>query len=101
MGNYLNRGYKMIYASFNSKCWKLLLCAMITTGLKEKDYTFFTSDFYKLVIADFLNEDMKIKIDQFVEQWENEHRETTKSLVDNEFIKMFNLSGKHSLNVSK
>lgn len=98
----------MIYASFNSKCWKLLLCAMITTGLKEKDYTFFTSDFYRLVIADFLNEDMKIKINRFVEQWENEHRgttekdiECTKSLVDNGFIKMFNLSGKHSLNVSK
>lgn len=98
----------MIYASFNSKCWKLLLCAMITTGLREKDYTFFTSDFYKLVIADFLNEDIKIKINQFVKQWENEHRETiekdiecAKSLVDNEFIKMFNLSGKHSLNVSK
>lgn len=108
MGNYLNRGYKMIYASFNPKCWKILLCAMITTGLKEKDYTFFTSDFYKLVIADFLNEDIKIKINQFIEQWENEHRKTTekaiectKSLVDNEFIKMFNLSGKHSLNVSK
>ena len=81
---------------------------MVTTGLKEKDYTFFTSDFYKLVIADFLNEDIKIKINQLVKQWENEHRKTTgkaiectKSLVDNEFIKMFNLSGKHSLNVSK
>ena len=98
----------MIYASFNSKCWKLLLRSMVTMGLKEKDYTFFTSDFYKLVIADFLNEDIKIKINQFVKQWENEHRETTKkdiectkSLVDNEFIKMFNLFGKHSLNVSK
>ena len=92
----------MIYASFNSKCWKLLLCAMVTTGLQEKDYTFFTSNFYKLVIADFLNEDIKIKINRFVEQWKNEKAiECKKSLVDNEFIKMFNLSGKRSSNVSK
>ena len=27
--------------------------------------------------------------------------ECAKSLIDNEFIKMFNLFGKHSLNVSK
>ena len=98
----------MIYASFNSKCWNVLLYSMVTTGLKEKDYSFFTSDFYKSVIADFLNEDTKIKVNQFIEQWENEHREITekaiecvKSLVDNEFIKMFNLFGKQSLIVSK
>lgn len=98
----------MIYTSFNSKAWNKLLYSMVVTGLKEKDYLFFTSDFYKSVISGFLNEDIKIKINRFVEQWENEHRETTektiectKSLVDNEFIKIFNLFDKHSLNVSK
>lgn len=93
----------MIYASFNSKCWNVLLHSMVIKGLKEKDYRFFTSDFYKLVIADFLNEDTKIKVNQFVEQWESTENtiECRKSLIDNEFIKMFNLSGRHSLNVSK
>ena len=72
---------------------------MVTSGLKEKDYYFFTSDFYKSVIADYLNEETKSKVNQFIEQWENEHKETTektiecgKSLVDNKFIKMFNCS---------
>lgn len=98
----------MIYASFNSKCWNVLLYSMVTSGLKEKDYYFFTSDFYKSVIADYLNEETKSKVNQFIEQWKNEHKETTektiecvKSLVDNEFIKMFNLFGKQSLIVSK
>ena len=93
----------MIYASFNSKAWNKLLYSMVDTGLKEKDYLFFTSDFYKSVISDFLNEDIKTKINEFVEQWETTEKdiECTKSLVDNEFIKMFNLLDKHSLNVSK
>lgn len=85
----------MIYASFNSKCWNVFLYSMVTSGLKEKDYYFFTSDFYKSVIADYLNEKTKSKVNQFIEQWENEHKEKTiecgKSLVDNKFIKMFNL----------
>lgn len=100
----------MIYASFNSKCWKVLLYSMVTTGLKEKDYQFFISSFYKYQIQDFLNEETKTKVNQFVSEFETKKQvietkkqaiECTKSLVDNEFIKMFNLFGKHSLNVSK
>lgn len=93
----------MIYASFNSKAWNKLLYSMVVTGLKEKDYLFFTSDFYKSVISGFLNEDIKIKINEFVEQWETTEKniECTKSLVDNEFIKMFNLLDKQSLIVSE
>lgn len=87
-----------VYASFNSKCWNVLLYSMVTTGLKEKDYQFFVSDFYKYQIQDFLNEETKIKVNQFVSEFEKRTNETrkqaiecVKSLVDNEFIKMFNL----------
>lgn len=98
----------MIYASFNSKAWNTLLYSMVISGLKEKDYCFFTSDFYKNFIENYLNEETKLKVKDFVIQFKKEREETTekdiectKSLVDNEFIKMFNLLGKHSLNVSK
>ena len=84
----------MICARFKSEAWNTLLYHMIVTGLKEKDYSFFTSDFYKGVIADFLNQNIKSKIDQLVEQWKNEKAiECTKSLTDNGFVRMFNLCG--------
>lgn len=99
----------MIYARFNSKAWNTLLYSMVVTGLKEKDYWFFTSDFYKNFLEDYLNEETKLKVKDFVIQWKREHEETTKSaiecaksLIDNDFVKMFNLfGGKQSLIVSK
>lgn len=87
-----------VYASFNSKAWNILLYSMVTTGLKEKDYQFFVSDFYKYQIKDFLNKETKTKVNKFVSEFEKQTNETrkqaiesVKSLVDNEFIKMFNL----------
>ena len=99
----------MICARFKSEAWNTLVYHMIITGLKEKDYSFFTSDFYKGVIADFLNQNIKSKINELVEQWENERREKTgkgiectKTLTDNGFVKMFNLFGDKRLStVSK
>lgn len=90
----------MICARFKSEAWNTLLYHMIITGLKEKDYSFFTSDFYKGVIADFLNQNIKSKINELVEQWKNEKGiECTKSLTDNGFVKMFNLFGDKQLSV--
>lgn len=90
----------MICARFKSEAWNTLLYHMIITGLNEKDYSFFTSDFYKGVIADFLNQNIKSKINELVEQWKNEKGiERTKSLTDNGFVKMFNLFGDKQLSV--
>lgn len=84
-----------VYASFNNKAWTMLLYSMVTTGLKEKDYQFFVSDFYKYHVEDFLNEETKNKVNQFVKKQTNETIKQSircvKSLVDNDFIKMFNL----------
>ena len=99
----------MIYSSFNPKPWNMLLYSMVISGLKEKDYSFFTSDFYKNFIEDYLNEETKLKVKNFVIQFKREHEETTKhaiecakSLIDNDFVKMSNLFvGKQSLIVSK
>ena len=88
----------MICARFKSEAWNTLLYHMIITGLKEKDYSFFTSDFYKSVIADFLNQNIKSKINELVKQWENEKGiECTRSLTDNGFVRMFNLFGDKQL----
>lgn len=88
----------MIYASFNSKAWNTLLYSMVISGLKEKDYLFFISDFYKNFIEDYLNEEMKLKVKDFIIQFKREHEETTKqtiecnkSLINNGFVRMFNL----------
>lgn len=88
----------MIYASFNSKAWNILLYSMVISGLKEKDYLFFISDFYKNFIEDCLNEETKLKVKDFIIQFKREHEETTKqaiecnkSLINNGFVKMFNL----------
>lgn len=90
----------MICARFKSEAWNTLLYHMIITGLNEKDYSFFTSDFYKGVIADFLNQNIKSKINELVEQWKNEKGiECTKSLTDNGFVRMFNLLGDKQLSV--
>lgn len=90
----------MICARFKSEAWNTLLYHMIITGLNEKDYSFFTSDFYKGVIADFLNQNIKSKINELVEQWKNEKGiECTKSLTDNGFVRMFNLFGDKQLSV--
>ena len=99
----------MIYARFNSKAWYTLLNAMVITGLEENDYWFFTSDFYRNFIEDYLDEETKLEVKDFVIQFKREHEETTKqaiecakSLIDNDFVKMFNLfGGQQSLIVSK
>lgn len=88
----------MIYASFNSKGWNILLYSMVVTGLKEKDYSFFTSDFYKNFIENYLNEKTKLKVKDFVTQFKKENMKKTteqtvkcvKSLIDNDFVKMLN-----------
>lgn len=78
-----NRGFeKMIYSSFNPKVWNTLLYSMVISGLKEKDYSFFTSDFYKNFIENYLNEETKLKVKDFVIQFEREHEETIKQSIE-------------------
>ena len=73
----------MIYSNFNLKAWNKLLYSMVISGLKEKDYSFFTSDFYKNFIENYLNEETKLKVKNFVIQFKREHEETTNQVVDN------------------
>lgn len=73
----------MIYSSFNLKAWDKLLYSTVLSGLKEKDYLFFISDFYKNFIENYLNEETKLKVKDFVIQFKREHEETTNQVVDN------------------
>lgn len=73
----------MIYSNFNPKVWNTLLYSMVISGLKEKDYSFFISDFYKNFIENYLNEETKLKVKNFVIQFKREHEETSNQVVDN------------------
>ena len=73
----------MIYSNFNLKAWNKLLYSMVISGLKEKDYSFFISDFYKNFIENYLNEETKLKVKNFVIQFKREHEETTNQVIDN------------------
>ena len=69
----------MIYSNFNLKAWNKLLYSMVISGLKEEDYSFFISDFYKNFIENYLNEETKLKVKNFVIQFKREHEENNKS----------------------
>ena len=73
----------MIYSNFNLKAWNKLLYSMVISGLKEEDYSFFISDFYKNFIENYLNEETKLKVKNFVIQFKREHEETTNQVVNN------------------